>query len=91
MKNLVALLLFLPAFLFAQSKSTGEKPKLVVGIVVDQLRYDYLTRLEKHFLPATKKSGGFNRLLKNGASLATRTSHIPIRSRQWGIRPSFRA
>ncbi len=70
MKNLVALLLFLPAFLFAQSKSTGEKPKLVVGIVIDQLRYDYLTRLEKHFLPATKKSGGFNRLLKNGASLS---------------------
>ncbi|MFN3345331.1 MAG: alkaline phosphatase family protein [Chloroherpetonaceae bacterium] len=70
MKNLVVLLLVLPTFLLAQSKSTGEKPKLVVGIVVDQLRYDYLTRLEQHFLPATKNSGGFNRLLKNGASLS---------------------
>ncbi|MFQ3597029.1 MAG: alkaline phosphatase family protein [Chloroherpetonaceae bacterium] len=70
---LIALLLF-PALLFAQAKSSKqtpklEKPKLVVGIVVDQMRYDYLTRLEKHFLPATKASGGFNRLIKNGANL----------------------
>ena len=33
---------------FAQKKSspvaTGQAPKLVVGIVVDQMRWDYLTR-----------------------------------------------
>ncbi|MCS6989632.1 MAG: alkaline phosphatase family protein [Chloroherpetonaceae bacterium] len=60
-KLLVAVLLF-SSPLFAQ-----EKPKLVVGIIIDQFRYDYLARLEKRFLPAGKNSGGFNRLIKNGA------------------------
>lgn len=37
------------------------KPKLVVGIVVDQMRYDYLYRFEKHY-----GTGGFKRLLNEG-------------------------
>ncbi|MDY0780038.1 alkaline phosphatase PafA [Tenacibaculum sp. IB213877] len=45
--------------------STKEsKPKLVVGIVVDQMRYDYLTRFENRY-----GNGGFKRLIKNGFSL----------------------
>ncbi len=40
------------------------KPKLVVGIIVDQMRYDYLTRFESKY-----GQGGFKRLLKNGFSL----------------------
>jgi predicted AlkP superfamily pyrophosphatase or phosphodiesterase len=36
-------------------------PKLVVGIVVDQMRYDYLTRFWNHY-----SDGGFKRLVKNG-------------------------
>lgn len=36
-------------------------PKLVVGIVVDQMRYDYLTRFESRF-----QRNGFNRLLREG-------------------------
>ncbi len=40
---------------------TQTKPQLVVGIVVDQMRYDYLTRFEKRF-----GEGGFNRLINNG-------------------------
>ncbi|MFD0993075.1 alkaline phosphatase PafA [Tenacibaculum geojense] len=40
------------------------KPKLVVGIVVDQMRYDYLTRFEDKY-----GNGGFKRLLSNGFSL----------------------
>ena len=32
---------------FAQEAS--QKPKLVVGIVVDQMRYDYLTRFENQY------------------------------------------
>ena len=36
-------------------------PKLVVGIVVDQMRYDYLTRFWKHF-----GKDGFKRLVGQG-------------------------
>ena len=38
-------------------------PKLVVGIVVDQMRYDYLARFSQHF-----GDSGFNLMLKNGRS-----------------------
>ena len=38
-----------------------DKPKLVVGIVVDQMRYDYLTRFDSKY-----GSGGFKRLINNG-------------------------
>ena len=37
------------------------KPKLVVGIVVDQMCYDYLYRFQHHF-----GEGGFNKFLKQG-------------------------
>ncbi|MFD1615391.1 alkaline phosphatase PafA [Gelatiniphilus marinus] len=37
------------------------KPKLVVGIVVDQMRYDYLTRFESKF-----GAGGFMRMINQG-------------------------
>jgi predicted AlkP superfamily pyrophosphatase or phosphodiesterase len=36
-------------------------PKLVVGIVVDQMRYDYLTRFYNHFGP-----DGFKRMVEEG-------------------------
>ncbi|WP_010520229.1 alkaline phosphatase PafA [Aquimarina agarivorans] len=39
----------------------AQKPKLVVGIVVDQMRFDYLTRFEKRF-----GNGGFKRLIASG-------------------------
>ncbi|APG61123.1 alkaline phosphatase PafA [Christiangramia salexigens] len=38
-----------------------EKPKLVIGIVVDQMRYDYLTRFWDKF-----EEGGFKRLVNKG-------------------------
>ena len=38
------------------------KPRLVLAIVIDQFRYDYLTRFEDLFV-----EGGFRRLLNNGA------------------------
>jgi predicted AlkP superfamily pyrophosphatase or phosphodiesterase len=47
-----------------KTKSTSTKPKLVVGIVIDQMRYDYLTRFADRY-----GEGGFNRILKNGFSL----------------------
>jgi len=42
-----------------------QEPKLVLFIVVDQCRYDYLTRFRDEF------HGGFNRLLENGAFFAS--------------------
>tara|TARA_R110002033_G_scaffold23563_5_gene55613 strand:+ start:5123 stop:6805 length:1683 start_codon:yes stop_codon:yes gene_type:complete len=38
-----------------------ERPKLVVGIVVDQMRYDYLTRFYNKY-----GNGGFKRLMNEG-------------------------
>ncbi len=45
---------------FGKSKT---KPKLVIGIVVDQMRYDYLTRFYAKF-----GEGGFKKLIENGFS-----------------------
>ena len=47
-----------------QSENATEirtSPKLVVGIVVDQMRYDYLTRFWNHY-----GNGGFKRMVKEG-------------------------
>jgi len=49
-------------FIFAQVKKV-QRPKLVVGIVVDQMRWDYLYRYYDRF-----GDGGFIRLLKDGFS-----------------------
>lgn len=62
----------LPLFLFllisgscvaqtVNSSLTDSRPKLVVGIVVDQMRYDYLTRFASKF-----GEGGFMRLINEG-------------------------
>ncbi|MFT5846495.1 MAG: putative AlkP superfamily pyrophosphatase or phosphodiesterase [Psychroserpens sp.] len=55
----------------AQTKTSEEKntstnanksnPKLIVGIVVDQMRYDYLTRFESKY-----GNGGFKRMINDG-------------------------
>lgn len=42
----------------------SKKSKLVVGIVIDQMRYDYLTKYANRY-----GKDGFNRILKNGFSL----------------------
>ena len=48
---------------FNQQQNTGSfsRPKLVVGIVVDQMRWDFLYRYQERY-----SSGGFKRLLKDG-------------------------
>ena len=50
---------------FAQTAPQGPKgkPKLVVGLVVDQMRWDYLYRFN-----ALYGEGGFKRMLKEGFS-----------------------
>lgn len=57
-KSLSVLLLLLNSMLLLAQEL---QPKLVVGIVVDQMRYDYLTRFQDKF-----GDDGFNRLLNEG-------------------------
>ena len=49
--------------LFAQQPKKIQRPKLVVGIVVDQMRWDYLYRYYDRY-----GEGGFKRLLNEGFS-----------------------
>ena len=44
--------------------STEKAPRLVVGIVVDQMRWDYLEK----FAPLFKTNGGFSRMMNQGFS-----------------------
>ncbi len=56
----------------APRKAPLEKPKLVLVIVVDQFRYDYLTRFQASY------TGGIARLLKQGAVFTdARYPHYP--------------
>ena len=70
MKNILHFLLVLFAtFAVAQKDS----PKLVVGIVVDQMRYDYLYRFQDKFC-----EGGFKRLMKEGSNCKnTMYNYVP--------------
>jgi predicted AlkP superfamily pyrophosphatase or phosphodiesterase len=65
MRNLFLILFFQVVFLslFAQKTviKAPEKPKLIVGIIVDQMRYDYLYRYWDKY-----GNGGFKRLLSEG-------------------------
>jgi predicted AlkP superfamily pyrophosphatase or phosphodiesterase len=56
--SLLMLLVVMNVFLSAR-----EKPKLVVGIIVDQMRFDYLYRFQKYYGP-----DGFNRLMNSGSN-----------------------
>jgi type I phosphodiesterase/nucleotide pyrophosphatase len=59
--KILVLLFFVNSAFFAQN---NPKPKLVVGVVVDQMRFDYLKRFENKY-----GENGFKRLLKNGYAL----------------------
>lgn len=61
--------LFLNVFAVPPLKKPIPKPPLLVVIVIDQLRADYLTRFEKRFLPEKKNGtlGGFKYLMAEGA------------------------
>ena len=54
----------------APATFAGKRPKLVVVIVLDQFRADYLARFEPHF-----GETGFKRLLREGASLTGHYGH----------------
>lgn len=54
-------LLYCLLIIFSTILSGQDKPRLVVGIVVDQMRYDYLSRFYNDF-----EEGGFKRLIEDG-------------------------
>ena len=60
MKNLGLSILLLFCIISGQLNAQ-KQPKIIVGIVVDQMCYDYLYRYQQHF-----SSGGFNRFLNKG-------------------------
>ena len=60
---LFSIFVFFQILVVSQKKiKVSEKPKLVVGIVVDQMRFDYLSKFHKNF-----SSEGFKKLMHNGA------------------------
>src|SRR5678810_155559 len=63
----ITLCLFIFISSFAQSGTPGEtlqRPKLVVGITIDQMRWDYLYRYYDRYAA----NGGFKRMLNQGFS-----------------------
>lgn len=71
-KNTISILIF--SILFnTNAQEISKKPKLVVGVVVDQMRYDYLTRFKNRF-----SNKGFKRLINDGFLLENaHYSYIP--------------
>jgi predicted AlkP superfamily pyrophosphatase or phosphodiesterase len=66
-------LFFLPCF-GAECQNAPRRPKLIVGIVVDQMRWDFLYRYYDRYAP----DGGFKRLLNEGFSCEnTMIPYIP--------------
>lgn len=62
MYRLLTALLVLALGFSAQAQQTIQRPKLVVGIVVDQMRWDYLYR----YFDRYDANGGFKRMLNQG-------------------------
>lgn len=72
-KQFIAALALLCCAFSAQVHSETARPKLVVGIVIDQMRWDYLYRFSSRF-----GEGGFKRLMKEGFSCDnTQLNYIP--------------
>ena len=75
MRNLLLVLIAVSGFATAafSQRTIQPRPKLVVGIVVDQMRYDFLYRYQRHY-----GQGGFNRLLRDGFSCEnTSFNYVP--------------
>jgi predicted AlkP superfamily pyrophosphatase or phosphodiesterase len=61
MKYYILILLFVSNLVFAQKSTHASKPKLIVGVVLDQMRPDFLARFEHRF-----SNKGFNLLVNEG-------------------------
>src|SRR2546427_2464321 len=73
--------LLLPASVPAQAEKEHSRPKLVVVLVVDQLRADYLEKYSEHW------TGGLRRLLAEGAWLLQTRYPLPRTPPRQGHRP----
>lgn len=62
MQRLFVLVLVFSYSFSATAQQTLQRPKLVVGLVVDQMRWDYLYRYYDRYSP----NGGFKRMLNQG-------------------------
>ncbi|QED38828.1 alkaline phosphatase family protein [Antarcticibacterium arcticum] len=79
MKNLPVFLILIFSYFNFQAQNveltaqTSEKPKLVVGIVVDQMRYDYITRFWEKY-----EDNGFKRIISEGFNFKnTHFNYVP--------------
>ncbi len=64
MKKLLVLFVFISFYATAQKNDkTVKRPKLMVGLVIDQMRYDFLYRFYERY-----SDDGFKRLINNGHS-----------------------
>ncbi len=73
MKKVTLLLILISAAALSGAQSAKGKPKLVVGIVVDQMRNDYLQRFEDLY-----GEGGFRRMMAEGFYCANHHfSYVP--------------
>ena len=59
--SLIILCILAVSFTSCGNRAPGKKPKLVVGIVVDQMRWDYLYRYSSKY-----SKNGFKRLMREG-------------------------
>lgn len=75
---LQGLILFLPVVAQKSQKIPPEKPKLIVGIVVDQMRYDYLARYWDKY-----EKNGFKRLISEGS--LCKNTHLDYLFTQTGV------
>lgn len=69
LKRIIYILLLGIAF---TAKAQEKQPKLIVGIVVDQMSYEYLYRFEKKY-----GKGGFKRLMKGTNCRSTHYNYVP--------------
>lgn len=73
MKRTLGILATILLSTIALAQDTDDRPKLVVGIVVDQMRNDFLTRYADLY-----SEGGFKRIMKDGFYSANhRFSYMP--------------
>ena len=73
MKHLARILLCITLLSALNANAQPERPRLVVGIVVDQMRWDFLYTFHDQW-----RSDGFRRLLEQGFSCAnTMIDYVP--------------
>ena len=64
LKGLIILFLIAVSIpVFGQQKNDARGPKLIVGVVVDQMRWDFFYRYQDRYV-----EGGFKRMLREGFS-----------------------